>query len=140
MRLSKSPRQTRTPRGIWAVGIFLCFATVAATFAGFTLLWPGTALDRLWSLNPRAYRDLAPFGSKAGIPFLLLAGVLAFAAFGWSQRRRWGWRLTVGVIAVQLLGDCANLFLGRFVQGGIGVVIAGALLFYLFRRDVKGCF
>jgi hypothetical protein len=32
-----------------------------ASLAAITLLWRGTSLDRIWSLNPTAYRQLAPW-------------------------------------------------------------------------------
>lgn len=123
-----------------ALGIFLLFGTVMASLAGITLVSPGTALDRMWALNSRAYKELAPFGRAVGIPFLLLGATLAVAVRGWFKRRLWGWRLTIVVIATQALGDLVNAVLGHYVEGGIGVAIAGGLVLYLLRRDVKTVF
>jgi len=123
-----------------AVGIFLFFGAIMAALAGTTLVWRGTTLDRLWLLNPRAYQELAPHGKAVGIPFLLLGLGLVIAGTGWFKRRLWGWRLAVGIIAVQVLGDLVNAFLGDRVRGGIGLVIAGALLMYLLRAEVRGAF
>jgi hypothetical protein len=123
---------TKSPKGIIAVGIFLFFAAIMASLAGTMLVWRGTTLDRLWLINPRAYRELAPHGKAVGIPFLLLGIGLVVAGTGWFKRRLWGWRLAVGIIAVQVLGD--------LVRGGIGFMIAGALLIYLLRPEVKGAF
>ena len=116
------------------------FASLMAALAGITLAWTGTPLDRIWRLNPSAYQHLAPLGKFVGIPFLVLSALLAVAALGWFKRRYWGWLLAVAVIATQILGDAANLFLGRFLQGSVGVLIAGALLLYLLRRDVRAHF
>jgi len=52
----------------------------------------------------------------------------------------WGWRLAVGIIAVQVLGDLVNAFLGDLVRGSIGFMIAGTLLIYLLRPEVRGAF
>jgi hypothetical protein len=131
MNPSAGPPATGSPRGMTAIGIFLLFGAVIASLAGMTLVWRGTALDRMWTVNPRAYKELAPFGKAVGIPFLLLGFTLAVAGMGWFKRRLWGWRLAVGIIASQVLGDLVNMFLGRAVEGGIGVTIAGALLLYL---------
>jgi hypothetical protein len=55
------------PRGFTAIGVFLFFGAVMASLAATTLLWRGTALDRLWTLNPTAYKQLAPLGRIVGI-------------------------------------------------------------------------
>jgi hypothetical protein len=123
-----------------SIGVFLVFGSVMAALAGVTLVWPGTALDSMWRLNPRAYAQLAPLGRAAGIPFLLLGFGLAIASVGWFKLRIWGWRIAVAVIAIQVLGDGVNVFLKHFVGGAVGVAIAGALLFYLLRPEVKDSF
>jgi hypothetical protein len=133
-------RATGLPRGFTAVGIFLLFGSVIACLAGFTLVWPGTGLDRMWRLNPRAYGEIAPLGRIVGILFLLLGCTLAVASIGWFRLRIWGWRLGVAIIATQVLGNAANIFRRHFVEGGVGLVIAGALLLYLLRKEVKGVF
>lgn len=93
----------KTP-GFTAVGIFLFFGAVMASLAATTLLWRGTALDRLWALNPNAYQELAPLGDIVGIFFFLLGADLITAGIGWFRRRLWGWRLAVVIISTQVLG------------------------------------
>lgn len=119
------------------MGIFLLFAAIVASLAGTTLLWRGTILERIWVLNPRAYNQFAPLGKAAGIPFILLGITLAIAATGWFKRRFWAWRVAVAIITIQVLGDLANVFLGRIVEGAMGATIAGVLLFYLLRVPMR---
>ena len=140
MNSSAGPRTAGSPRGKTAIGIFLLFGAVMASLTGATLLWRGTALDRMWTLNPRAYKELAPLGKVVGIPFLMLGVLLAVACMGWFKRRVWGWRLAVAIIAIQVLGDLVNAFRGDVVRGGAGFVIAGALLVYLLRPQVRCAF
>lgn len=62
-------------------------------------------LDRLWALNKLAYDQFVPMGKGVGPLFLLLSAALTAAAMGWFKPRLWGWRLAVGIIAVQVGGD-----------------------------------
>jgi hypothetical protein len=111
-----------------------------ASLAGITLVWRGTALDRIWTLNPRAYSELAPFGKPIGLLFLSLAAALAIASTGWLKRRRWGWQLALVIVGTQVLGDITNIFYGHIIQGVVGITIAGALLFYITRPFIRACF
>jgi hypothetical protein len=107
---------------------------------GNNLGWQGSALDRIWRPNPHAHKELAPFGRVAGIAFLLLAATLTVACVGWLKRRPWGWRLAVAIIAMQVLGNLVNIFMGDLLRGGIGFLIAGALLFYLLGSRLRSAF
>jgi len=111
-----------------------------ASLAATTLLWRGTPLDRVWALNPVAHKQLAPLGSAVGIFFLMLGAALTLAGIGWFRRRLWGWRLAVVIIAVQVLGDVVNCVRGELLRGGIGVLIAGALLLFLLQSKIRAAF
>lgn len=111
-----------------------------AWLAGTTLLWRGTALDRLWVLNRPAHEQLILLGPGVGAIFLLLGAVLGAAGVGWFLRRPWGWRLAVAILVIQGFGDLANLLRGDFLRGGVGFTIAGLLLLYLLRRGVRSMF
>ena len=129
----------KTP-GFIAIGIFLFLGAIMASLAATTLLWRGTALDRVWALNPMAYKHLAPLGRTVGILFLLLCGALTTTGIGWFRRRRWGWRLAVIIIAAQVLGDVVNCVRGNWLRGGSGVIIGGALLLFHLRPRIKAIF
>jgi hypothetical protein len=126
--------------GFIAVGIFLIFAAIMACLAATTLLWRGTMLDRVWALNPTAHKQLAPLGGIVGIFFLLLGAVLAAAGIGWLRRRLWGWRLAVAIITAQVLGDVVNCVRGDWLRGGVGVIIAGAVLLFLLQSRIRATF
>ena len=130
----------RKARGFNAIGIFLFFGAVMAGLAAITLLWRGTPLDRLWVLNQMAYKRLVPMGRAVGILFLLLSGALTTAGIGWFRRRPWGWRLAVVIIATQVVGDLVNCVRGDSLRGGTGVIIAGALLLFLWRPKIRDSF
>lgn len=127
----------RNPPGFHAIGVFLIFGATMAAFAAATLIWPGTPLDRAWSLNPTAHRQLAPLGTKIGVLFLLLSFALVTSGVGWLRHQRWGWRLTVIIIGTQIAGDLFNFVRGDRLRGSVGVAIAGALLVYLLTPRVR---
>ena len=128
----------RRPLGFTAIGLFLFFGAVMAGLAATTLLWHGTVLDRAWTLNQTAYRQLLPLGGKIGILFLFLSSALLVSGIGWFRHRLWGWRLAVAMIATQVLGDIINLVRGDWLRGGFGVVIAGALLLSPLDATTRG--
>ena len=111
-----------------------------AALAGTTLAFPGTILDKMWTLNPTAYGQLVPFGRIAGMLFLLLSVSMGLAGTGWFGMRYWGWCLAVLIISTQVAGDLFNCLRGDFVRGGIGFGIAGMLLVYLLSAKVKRTF
>jgi hypothetical protein len=77
-------------RGFTAIGIVLFFGAVMAGLAAITFLSPGALLDRVWVLNPIAYKRLAPLGDKVGILFVLLGVAVTMAGIGWFRRSLWG--------------------------------------------------
>jgi hypothetical protein len=127
-------------RGFNAIGYFLFFGAGMASLAGMSLVWRGTFLDHLWMLNARAYRQLAPFGNAVGIAFLLLGATLAIAGAGWFRRRFWGWSLAVIIIAVQVVGNLVSAIRGDYLRSSVGSILAGALLYFLFRPQVRTVF
>jgi len=138
--MKSEDQSTRPPRGLTAFGVFLFWGAAMATLAGVTLVWRGTMLDHIWSLNPRAHSQLGALGYKAGILMLVVAGTLAVAGVGWFNRRHWAWSLAVAIIGTQIAGDCVDLYLGRVIDAAIGVAAAGALLFYLLSAPVRAAF
>lgn len=70
----------------------------------------------------------------------MLGAALGAAGAGWFRRRLWGWRLAVGIIATQVLGDVVNCVRGEWLGGITGFVIAGALLLFLLRPKIRQAF
>jgi hypothetical protein len=128
------------PRAFIPIGIFFIFGATMAAYAAVTLIRPGTFLDQLWALNKQAHAELLPVANISAPLFLILSAALAAAAIGWFRRRYWGWLLGVIIIAINATGDLANLVRGETLKGVVGVVIAGFLLIYMTRSNVRNYF
>lgn len=127
-------------KGAIVFGMFLFFGAAMASLAGMTLLWPGTVLDRAWSLNPEAHTQLTALGRGIGVPFLLLACALALAGLGWFRQRLWAWRLAVVIIATQVVGGLIHVVSGRLLEGFVALIISAGLLVYLSRPLTRAAF
>ena len=126
--------------GLSAFGVFLCFAALMAALAAFLLLVPGTPLDRLWAINPRAQHDLSSLGRWVAVAFVFLSALLVYTAVLWFRRRVLGYRVAVAIMAFQVCGDLVNLLRGDIIRGAAGLAIAAALLGYLLNGGVKSAF
>jgi hypothetical protein len=133
-------RAGQEPRGWLAIGVFLLWGAAMATLAGVTLIFPGTFLDRAWVLNPTGHAGLSALGRWVGFLFPVLGLALALAGIGWLKRRFWGWILAVLLTGGNLLGDAIRLASGAWLQGLVGVVLAGALFFYIVSAKVRNHF
>ena len=122
--------------------LFRSFAIgVLATGLSFvSLLDPGGPLEPIWRVNPRGHEAFSKMGVWA--PLLLGAVCLtcAAAAYGFFKGARWGLRLGVTLLVVNLAADVVNAALGIEPRAVIGVPIVALLLWYLSNRKVRAFF
>lgn len=116
-----------------ALSVFFAMAAVILVSAGTALLWPGTVLDAIWSLRPDRQPLLMQWRGVAGPGFLALAIPMAPASYGAFLQRPWARWLAVAIFAANGAGDAAQLVLGRWLEGGIGVAVAAMLICVLCR-------
>lgn len=138
---SGDPAMRKRPAEVIAVAVLLFAAAALAAVVSFSLLVPGTGLDRMWTLNPVAHEA---FAARAGYTatILLLAGVLAAAAgTGLLRGRIWAWLLSVALFGVNALGDVVGVLITRdWPRGLAGIIIDALLLFLLLRTKVRAYF
>ncbi len=128
------------PRGFVPIGAFFLFGAIMAAYAAVTLLKPGSVLDSLWVLNKTGHAQLASLGKGAGLGFVVLSASLCAASVGWFHRRYWGWLLGSTIVAINAAGDLVNLVIGEHLKGAVGAAIAGLLLIYMKRSEVRNYF
>jgi hypothetical protein len=132
--------RTRRPAGVAALTALFAFGTLASGLAFLSLLTPGGLLEPMWRLNRHGHELFLRMGGWA--PVLLGAVCLACAAsaFGFWTGRRWGYRLGVALLLVNLAGDVINAALGIEPRAIVGVPIVALLLWYLSTRRVREFF
>src|SRR5437667_9551541 len=128
------------PVGITALSLFFLFGAIASFVSFISLLFPGSFLDPVWRLNPRAREGLGGMGVWAVILMGAVCVACALAAVGLWRGARWGYWLAVSLLSINLLGDVLNVFLGMEPRAVIGIPIALAILAFLMSRRVRGVF
>jgi hypothetical protein len=130
----------RRPGGVSALAIFFAVGATVSLVTIVALLFPGGILEPIWRLNPRARTGFATLGAWA--PVLLAAVGLgcAAAARGLWSGKRWGCRLAMALLAVNLAGDGANVVLGIEPRALVGIPIAALLLLFLTTAHVRAYF
>jgi hypothetical protein len=130
-------RHPHRPPGLLALSGFFLFGTIVSGLTALALLTPGGPLDPMWRINPRAQ---VAFHSMGGWAVMLMAAVCTacgLCAYGLWARRRWGHRLAVAVLAVNLVGDALNALLLHDPRTLIGLPIGGLLIAYLLSPRLK---
>ena len=130
----------RRPLGVTALSLFFAAGTIPATLSALALAWPGVGSDAMWRLKPEAPGQFARLGSVA-IPLMVgVAAACIAASVGLWRRRRSGYRIAIGLLAVNLLGDALNAVLRGDWRTLIGLPVGGAMLGYLLSSRVREWF
>ena len=128
------------PGGVTALGIFFAAGTAISLVSIAALLFPGRVLEPMWRLNPRARAAFVSMGPWAPVLLAFVSVACAAAARGLWSGRRWGHRLAITLITINLIGDAANVISGTEPRALIGIPIAGLLLLFLLTRRVRTFF
>ena len=135
-----APEAAGRPPGITALGAFFAFGTLASGLSAVSLLTPGGALEPMWRLNPRARESFAGMGAWAPLLLGAVCVACAAAAYGFLAGRRWGYRLGISLLLINLAGDLVNAGLGVEPRAIAGVPIVALLLWYLSTARVRAFF
>jgi hypothetical protein len=124
----------------FALVLFFTAAAVLCMAAGLTMIFPDTALSAIWRIKPDEFAQLLDLRPWTSIGFLLLSGWMGFTAWGCLNGSLWGWRMAIAIFAANGLGDAAQIFTGRIVEGFIGLAVVVTIVFWLTRPRVKAAF
>jgi hypothetical protein len=127
----------RIPLGVRLLAIFFGFGTVMCALTIVLLLFPGTALDVVWWLNPEAHRSFQSLG-RLSILLMAVVGITCGAAtIGLFRGAWWGRVLGLGILLANVVGDAANAILRHDYRALIGIPIGGVMIVYLWRTTFR---
>ena len=104
-----------------------------SALAALMLLFPGSVLESLWQLNPRAKEGFAALGTWAVLLMASVCSACAAAAVGLWRCARWGYWMALLILSINLLGDTINAIVLRDWRTIIGLPIGGLMIIYLVR-------
>lgn len=122
------------PLGVTLLTLFFVFGTLMASLAAVMLSFPGSIMEPLWRLNPRAHEGFASLGFWAVLVMVLVATACAVAASGLWRCARWGYITAVVILSVNLAGDIINALVAHDWRTLIGLPIGGAMIVYLISK------
>src|SRR5262249_2196351 len=136
-RLQLSPHR---PAGVTAIAWLFALGTVTSGLSLISLLTPGGPLEPMWRLNPRAHESFSRMGRWAPLLLGVVCLACAASAYGFFMGRRWGYRLGVAGLLINLTGDVVNAALGIEPRAWVGVPVVAVVLWYLLSRQVRDFF
>jgi len=127
--------KSATPIGMKLLALFFAFGACMCALTIWLLLFPGSALDSLWRLNPEAHAAFQRIGGLLILLMVIVGVACALAAIGLARNAKWGRWLGILILAANLVGDLTNAFVRHDLRTLIGVPIAGAMIFYLAKLE-----
>jgi hypothetical protein len=140
LRRREGAADSGRPLGVTALAIFFGAGTIPSTATALALIFPGAWSEAMWRLKPDAQQDFTRLGALAIPLMIVVAMACAAAAAGLWTRHRWGYRVAIAVLSVNLLGDLLNAVLRGDWRTLIGLPIGGAMLTYLLSRRIREWF
>src|SRR5262249_55583420 len=119
------------PPALAAISAFYGIGALIAATTSIALLSPGGFLEPIWRLNPTSHTVFQHMGPLAIVLMILVAIACGLAAVGLWIQARWGHRLALLLLGVNLVGDALNAFARGDPRTLIGLPFAGLLILYL---------
>lgn len=132
-------RRTR-PFGVFALIVLFTVGAVASFVSAVSLTFPGSFLELIWQLNPRAREGFDRIGFWAILLMAIVCVACIFTTIGLWLRRRWGYWCAVVMLVTNLAGDLINVISGAEPRAMVGVPIVLTILAYLARKQTRDYF
>jgi len=124
----------RRPPGVTAISLFFVFGATMSGLSTVLLSFPGTPLDWLWRLNPRAHQGFSALHGWAVLLMAVVCIACLTASLGLWRRQHWGLWTAVTILGLNLVGDTVNAIVEHDPRALIGIPAAGWMIAYLLTR------
>ena len=114
--------------------VLFVIGVAASLISIISLTFPGSFLEPVWKLNPRAREGFAQMGGWSIVLMAVVCVTCLITAIGLWRGLRWGYWLAVVVLFTNLVGDVINVIVGTDRRAVVGIPIVLLLLFYLLRN------
>jgi Predicted membrane protein (DUF2127) len=128
------------PIGVIALLALFAIGTCASFISAVSLTFPGSFLEPIWRLNPKAHEGFTHIGSWAIVLMIAVSIACLLTMIGLWRRRRWGYWLAVFMLVMNLGGDVLNVIIGTEPRAVIGVPVVTVILIYLMRKQTRNHF
>jgi hypothetical protein len=125
---------------VTALSIFFLAGAAIAFLSAGALFFPGSVLEPMWDINPRAREAFESMGLWAVALMAAVGLACGSSAIGLWKGTRWGHWLALDLLGVNLVADALNALLGTEPRAALGVPIASAIIAYLTTKRVRRFF
>jgi len=127
-------QNTKTRPFVVTVLIVLFIVGIAASLISIiSLTFPGSFLEPVWKLNPRARGGFARIGGWSIVLMSVVFLTCLLTVIGLWRGLRWGYWLAVVVLIINLMADVINVVVGTDRRAVVGIPIVLLLLICLWR-------
>lgn len=133
------------PTGVTIIAILNIISGIIMLIGGLGLAAIGSILPAMTTVDPNAGGQMALAGllGVGGIAvggILIILGIISFiVAWGLLKGKSWAWIVTVILSVISIVIGIISLVGGNF-GSIINIIIAGIIIYYLYRPHVKAYF
>jgi hypothetical protein len=133
------------PTGVTIIAILNIISGIVMIAGGIGLAAIGSILPTMTTIDPNAGGQLAVAGllGAGGVAvgsILIILGIISFiVAWGLLKGRGWAWTVTLILSIISLVMGVISIVGGSF-GSIINIIIAGIIIYYLYRPHVKAYF
>jgi uncharacterized membrane protein (DUF2068 family) len=119
------------------LSIFFAAGACISGISALSLLFPGSLLEPMWRLNPRAHSAFSHIGGWAVILMGVVSLACALTAIGLWAGKLWGYLLAIAMLVINLTGDVYNFASGAEPRAVVGVPIVIVILLSILTKKTQ---